>query len=169
MYLDKEKRKWLVVAVMAAAMVFLVNFAPKIVYLNTTRSLPLGIYLAIPGKNLRVGDLVVYEPPEKVRELVRERKYGTGKETFLKQVGALPGESYAVEDGVLLVNGKKKGSIKETDSSGNPMPLIEGRHIVQQGEFLPLGEMTNSLDGRYTGTVPVDNIITRVVPVLTEW
>ena len=168
----KAKRKWFLVGAVTAAVVLLVNFAPKFVYLNTTRSLPLGLYLAIPGRNLRVGDIVVYEPPENVQQLVRERSYGgagAGRLTFLKHVGALPGDVYEVEDGAVRVNGETKGSIKEVDNEGNPMPVMTGLHVVREGEFLPLGEVPNSLDGRYTGTVPVDNIITRVVPVLTEW
>jgi len=171
MYLemDREKRKRILVVSLATIFILFINFAPKIIYINITKSLPLGIYMAIPGMNIRRGDIVVYEPPTRVYTFMKERNYGKGNEQFLKRVGAMAGDSYGVMDGVLLINGQEKGLIKEYDSSGNPMPVMTGLHIVPEGQFLPLGDQVNSLDGRYTGPVPVGKIITRVVPVLTEW
>lgn len=169
MEIDKEKKKRIAVVSLVIIFILFINCAPKIIYVNITRSLPLGIYLAIPGMNIRRGDIVVYEPPTTVYTFMKEREYGIGNEQFLKRVGAIAGDSYGVIDGVLLINGEKKGLIKEFDSSGNPMPVMIGPHVVPEGQFLPLGDQVNSLDGRYTGPVPVGRIITRVVPVLTEW
>lgn len=167
--MDAGREKKLIISALVAAFVFLINFGPKFIYTNTTRSLPLGLYIAIPGMNLRPGDIVVYDPPEEVRQLVKDRGYGTGNESFLKHVGALPGDSFAVIDDTILVNGTKVGDIKRMDTQGNPMPVMDGFHFVEEGEFLPIGDKINSLDGRYMGTVPIKNIKTRVVPLVTEW
>lgn len=132
--------------------------------------MPLGLYLAIPGMSLRRGDIVVYDPPEKARALILARNYGDGKiHPFIKQVGALPGDVYCIMDDSFLVNGEEKGTVLRFDSQGNPMPVEDGIHMVREGTFLPLGDKTNSLDGRYTGTVPLDSIKTRVVPFVTVW
>ncbi|MBE6101709.1 MAG: hypothetical protein E7200_06365 [Selenomonas ruminantium] len=168
---DLQKKR-LKVALSLVAFAWFVWFAPKIVYLNTTRSLPLGIYLAIPGMNLRHGDYVVYDPPDKVKELMLERRYGSEdieKIIFLKRVGGLPGDVYGVINDEILVNREKKGSVQRQDNAGNPMPVEDGWHLIKEGQFLPLGDKTNSLDGRYTGTAPIGSIRTRVVPVITEW
>ena len=167
--MDEEQRKKWIAAVLVAVFVVLINFAPKMVYFNKTRSLPLGLYVVIPGKNYRHGDIVVYRITEDVRQMMVERGYGSGDETFLKHIGGLPGDRYCVFDEVILVNGEKRGDIQRYDRQGNPMPVMDGVHFVEAGHFLPLGEKTNSLDGRYTGTVPMENIVTRVVPFITEW
>ena len=166
-----QKRRGIVV-VSILVFGFLIHLAPRIIYLNTTGSVPVGLYLAIPGMNLRHGDLVVYDPPEKAKELVLARNYGEdGKSdrAFLKRVGALPGDIYGVVDDILLVNGEKKGDVLKFDSAGNLMPTEDGFRMVRKGTFLPLGDKPNSLDGRYTGTVPLESIRTRVVPLITEW
>ena len=117
MYLemDREKRKRILVVSLVTIFILFINFAPKIIYINITKSLPLGIYMAIPGMNIRRGDIVVYEPPTRVYTFMKERNYGQGNEQFLKRVGAMAGDSYGVMDGVLLINGKEKGLIKEFD------------------------------------------------------
>lgn len=162
-------RKKYGIAAMVVLFALFINFTPRLVYINTTRSIPLGVYIVIPGMNLRHGDIVVYDPPEEVKKLVRERGYGTGNEHFLKHVGGLTGDFYGVSDEKIFVNGENKGAVQRQDDAGNPMPVEDGLHIVGEGEFLPLGEKVNSLDGRYMGTVPLKNIITRVVPFITEW
>ena len=167
--LNEWQKKRIIAGSLVVLFVLFINFAPKIIYLNTTRSLPLGLYLAIPGKNLRHGDIVVYVPPEEVREMIRERNYGSGDVLFLKHVGGLPGDVYGVAEDKFIVNGELKGMVQRQDNAGNPMPVMDGPHIVPEGEFLPMGEKINSLDGRYMGTVPMESIMTRVVPIATEW
>ena len=166
---NEWKKKRLIAGALVILFVLFINFAPKLIYVNTTRSLPLGLYLAIPGKNLRYGDIVVYDPPQKVRELIRERKYGSEDAHFLKHIGGMPGDIYGVAEDKFIAHGELKGTVQRQDNAGNPMPVMDGLHIVPEGEFLPIGEKTNSLDGRYMGTVPIDSIITRVVPIATEW
>ena len=167
--MSELQKKRFIAGALVVLFVLFINFGPRIVYVNTTRSLPLGLYLAIPGKNLRYGDIVVYDPPEKVRELIRERNYGSDDVHFLKHVGGMPGDMYGVAEDKFIANGELKGMVQRQDNAGNPMPVMDGLHIVPEGEFLPIGEKINSLDGRYMGTVPLDNIITRVVPIATEW
>ena len=41
-----------------------------LIYMNTTASLPVGIYFAIPGFGVRDGDIVAYEQDEKVMEVI---------------------------------------------------------------------------------------------------
>ena len=165
-----QKRRWMI-AVSVLVFALLLNFGPRMVYLNTSGSVPLGLYLAIPGMSLQRGDLVIYDPPDTSRALILARNYGDGSadHTFLKHVGALPGDIYGVVDDVLLVNGEKKGSVLRFDDDGNPMPVVEGFHMVRKGMFLPLGDSPHSLDGRYTGTVPMESIRVRVVPLIIEW
>ena len=142
--------------------------------LNTSASIPRGLYIGIPGKELRKGDYVAYPPPEKVISFLEERGYMDGRKPkdvrFIKRVGALPGATYGIAlDDYFYVNGHLTGKIRFTDKNGEAMPLERGEHIVEDGTFLPQGDSESSLDGRYTGTVPQKNIISRAVPLLVEW
>ena len=125
----------------------------RVFYYNHTDSLPRGLYLRMPLRELQDGDYVVFEPTEAITSVAYERGWLSPGVRFLKQVGAVAGESYEIEPETLQFKG--------------PMPEIRGRFLVPEGEFLPIGTNPRSFDGRYTGTVPLKNITARVIPLLT--
>lgn len=119
------------------------------------------------------GDLVVYDPTEDVLAFSLAHGYMENeKSLFLKRVGAMAGDTYVVDkNGNFYIDGDYVGPVSTTDSKGEPLPQIERGvlHTVPKGEFLPLGDSTQSFDGRYTGTVPLSRIRSRVVPLLAFW
>lgn len=143
-----------------------------VVLYNRTASLPLGFYLRIPFAASR-GDLVTYDPPEDVLAFSYAHGYMEHeKAIFLKRIGAMAGDTYGVDkNGNFYVDGNYVGPVSITDSKGKPLPQIERGvlHTVPEGEFLPLGDSTQSFDGRYTGTVSLSRIQSRVVPLLAFW
>ena len=142
----------------------------EILFINITPSLPRGLYLAIPGDQYREGDIVAYTPTPEVTEFCMDRGYMETKVSFIKTIGAMPGASYRIDpDLTFTIDGKKAGVVVPKDSKDRNMPFKIGLHWVPNGEFLPYTHGTRSLDGRYTGTVPLSNIKTRVIPLLTEW
>ena len=139
---------------------------------NRTASLPIGFYLRIPSSASR-GDLVIYDPPEDVIAFSLAHGYMENeKALFLKRVGATAGDTYVIdENGDFYVDGNYVGPVSTADSKGKPLPQLERGilHTVPEGEFLPLGDSTRSFDGRYTGTVSLSRIQSRVVPLLAFW
>ena len=98
---DKVTKKRIIAA--AAVMIFLAALFSQasLFYLNTTGSIPTGLYLAVPtvGNHYRRGDIVVYEVTEEVKNIAEERQYikknGNRRViTFMKHIGALPGDYY---------------------------------------------------------------------------
>lgn len=141
-----------------------------IIFINVSPSLPRGIYMAIPGNQYRVGDIVAYTPTPDVTTFCLDRGYMKKKETFVKTIGAMPNTLYRIDsDLTFTINGKPAGVVIPKDTEDRDMPIAIGYHRVPQGEFLPYTQAPRSLDGRYTGTVPFSNIRTRVIPILTEW
>ena len=71
----KKKRRSVILAALGLYLFFLVNpfqlSLPKLLYVNTTASLPVGIYLAIPGVGIRDGDIVAYEQEPQEMENIR--------------------------------------------------------------------------------------------------
>ena len=136
-------------------------------FLNITDSLPLGLYLRIPGKDFQCGDYIVYEPPEEVRRMVADYGWGDGNHVFLKQIGAMAGEHYAVhgENLDFSIEGKLRGRVFDTDNQGHPLPKLRGEFVVPEGHVLPVATNPRSFDGRYTGTIPIGSIQAKVIPL----
>ena len=141
----------------------------EIVFYNATASLPTGFYLAWPFGEIKRGDLVIYTPTKATRDMALERGYIEKEDTsLLKRVAALGGDHYRIsKQNIFFVEGKYIGMVSEKDSKERPLPQLAREHeyIVPPGDFLPVGDASRSFDGRYTGTVPLSAIKTRVVPI----
>lgn len=143
----------------------------RIIFYNGTTSTPRGIYLRIPNfTDLPDGAYVVFSPNEATTKFGKDHGWFKEDTFFLKQVGAVAGESYRIDPVTLqfFANEKYIGQVSRNTSQGTALPFQRGDFIVPDGEFLPVGLHPRSFDGRYTGTVPEKNILARVVPVFTE-
>lgn len=145
----------------------------NIIFYNRTASLPIGFYLAWPIGDIGRGDIIIYKPPQKVREFALARGYLNNENTLLmKRVKAVAGDTYKVDkQNTFYVRDRYVGMASQRDSQNRPLPQIqqEKEYIVPDDEFLPVGDTANSFDGRYTGTVPLRAIKTRVIPIFVTW
>jgi signal peptidase I len=94
------------------------------------------------------GDLVAFHAPR------------TG-EVLLKRVVAVGGDSVGIEDGVLVVNGRKQreGYVADPDAIDS---VYFGPVTVAKGSLFMLGDnRANSEDSREFGAVPADRVIGR--------
>ena len=150
------------------AMLF--DFLPTVFYLNTTDSLPVGLYMKIPGKDYRRGDYIVYEPNEKTKALMRQYGWDDGTHTFLKMVGGIAGDTYVIDETTLAftVNDKYVGQVYITDTARHHLPQLRGKFRVEEGCVLPIATNPRSFDGRYTGTISLKQIKAKVIPILTK-
>lgn len=143
---------------------------PTLIYMNTTASLPIGLYLAIPGFAVRDGDIVAYEQDEDVMETVRHNGWlpNDADPAFIKYA-AIEGGFYEVDPDLRFrVNGKLIGYAMTGDGKGHTMTPRCGFYEIEQGQFLPYTYAARSYDGRYTGTISTDRIYSRVIPLLTK-
>lgn len=144
-------------------------FLPKVLFLNRSKSMPRGLYLRVISENFEVGDIVVYEPTADVVALMRERRWlqdGQEPIPFLKYIGALPGDTYSVKRHIFSINSACVGEILERDGKGQALPqLPPGLYDVPLQTFLPLANDPHGFDGRYTGCVPMERIIAKVIPI----
>ena len=139
----------------------------KVFYINTSKSEPLGLYV-VNNSNIKKGDLVILKVPENAKEYIYGREWLKQGKPLLKEIYALPGDSYEITDNYIKVNNSLIGLISDTDSSGKPLPKIRGTFIVQKDFFLALAtKEKESFDGRYFGETHQNLIITKVKPILT--
>ena len=172
----QQKKRIGIAGVLFSVFLFLVygptETHPKLLFFNTTASVPRGLYLRIPATHIKTGDYVVYLPTEVAKNLSKERGWTVeDNPKFIKRVGATPGQTWSVDpkNFQFYANSKYIGQAALYDSKDQPLPRIYGTFQVPEGEFLPVAEATASFDGRYTGTVPLENIEAKVIPILTEF
>lgn len=156
-----------------------VRIIPKgipFLFWNNTASLPRGLYFRIPfdddfKQNLSKGDYVVYYPDDSSKKLIHERNYMPEGMALLKEVGALEGEHFYIDEETsqCYIGKRYIGLVADTDHEGRVMPVIRGEHIIPKDHFFPLGKTAYSFDGRYSGPIPIDNIVARVLPILVEF
>lgn len=145
--------------------------------LNTTFSMPVGLYRVSSGSMLAVGDLAAVCPPGKYASLALERGYlrggacDCGTERMLKVVEGLPGDLLDVGPEGIRVNGRliPESRILSEDSLKRPMP---SESTVTTGP-IPAGQALLMSDGhprgfdsRYFGLVPLSGL-EKVKPVWT--
>jgi signal peptidase I len=104
------------------------------------------------------GDVVVFDTPP-----AAERACGEGG-TFVKRLIVLPGETWRMEDGVVLIDGKRLVEpYLRADRRGFD---VQQPRTVPPGHYVMLGDnREHSCDSRAWGTVPRENVIGKVFAV----
>lgn len=106
------------------------------------------------------GDIVVFKPTEEAKRLASIR--AVKLDDLIKRVIGLPGDTVAVHDGKVFINGKV---LSEPYIDSLRRPIYEyGPKTVPDNSYLVLGDNRNkSWDGHYWGYVPRKNIIGRAL------
>lgn len=125
--------------------------------INVTPSLPLGIYRLEKAKDLKQGDLVLFDIDKETKKMMFERGYIPAKNTkLLKTIGALENNKINIVDSILYVDGENYGRILDKDLENRKLPSIEIK--VDKGNFLALTKKNLSYDSRYFGQVSLSKI-----------
>jgi len=145
--------------------------------LNTTRSIPLGLY-RISTDPIVKGAYVLWCPPERSEfDLAKERGYigagfcrgGYGK--MMKKVVASHHDVVSVTDAGVTINRTLIPASQplEADSMGRPLPRFRMTdHVLASSEFLLMSDTNSrSFDARYFGPVHRAHIQSTIHPVWT--
>jgi conjugative transfer signal peptidase TraF len=143
---------------------------------NTTASMPLGLYREVPLR-LERGAWVVFCLPEEPARLGRERAYlrgggcANGSQDLVKEIAAIPGDRIALSLAGIIVNGRTipGTAIRAVDHRGRTLfHATLGERYVGSGELWVLGVHQDvSWDSRYFGPVPIDHVHAAAIPILT--
>ncbi len=160
----------------AASFVTVVFAQADGLWINTTDSMPMGLWRQTARHEARPGDVVLLcLPNTPVTRLGKDRKYiapgacPTGQEILLKPVAAGPGDLVAVSSSWIIVNGRvvaNSGQLAR-DSQGRPLPgYPAGQYRVPLGEiWLVSPHNPRSFDSRYFGPVSASLVKGTVRPV----
>ena len=125
-------------------------FISQYCYINTSASLPVGIYLKI-SQVITNGSFVVFHPTAAQQILVSKYVQNI---PLMKRVAALPGQAYQLPPA------------SDTDSKGRPITAFEPKTgIVPDNHLIVVGNTKFSLDSRYIGFVPQSSIMDTITPL----
>lgn len=142
--------------------------------INSTRSLPLGIYIVSTAAD---ANLVEFCPPEPYSQISVVREYRNpgicpdGDDPLLKPVIAKPGDTVVLSPLGLQVNGVLLSNTapRSRDSRGRPLAhfpfgtyQVRSDSVWVASSYHPL-----SFDSRYFGPIPMDAIRNRLKALLT--
>jgi conjugative transfer signal peptidase TraF len=145
-------------------------------WINTTDSMPMGLWRQTANQAPRAGDVVLLcLPANPATELGQARGYiapgpcPTGQEVLLKPIAAGAGDVVTVSPAAVTVNGHAIANSAQLpeDSRGRPLPAYPaGTYRVPAGEiWLVSPHNRRSFDSRYFGPVPASLVRSTVRPV----
>lgn len=145
---------------------------------NTTKSIPVGLYYAVDTAPVK-GSYVMFCPPDtEVFSMAKSRGYiaaGFCPGSFgclMKRISAYSGDSLCVSDEGVFVNGALLPNSKplDADLSGRPLPRFRiNNYILRPSEVLLMSDVSKtSFDGRYYGPVSRSLIKTAILPLITR-
>ena len=151
------------------------NKSFKLLYINTSNSLPQGLYLNLPIFELKKNDLVLICLNEEMAKFAKERNYIKKGDCPLntaplgKKITGIFNDKVIFKKDFILVNNIKIKNSKPLlkDSLGRNLPKILGEILIKKGEYLLLNEVNDSFDSRYFGTISTSNIKGKLIPVFT--
>lgn len=135
--------------------------------LNTTASVPVGLYIVSP-RTPKVGDLAVVQPHPDLALWMARRQYLPMGVPLLKEVAATTGARVCGVDGVMSINGAEVGRARSRDRLGRPLSAFSGcQTLTPQEIFLFNAKAEASLDSRYFGPVPRSAVLGLARPFWT--
>lgn len=103
--------------------------------------------IAYKIEGIKRGDIVIFNPPPTAQ---------LDEKVLIKRVVGLPGETIAVKNGSVLINGTP---IEEPYISEKPRSDF-GPYLIPNNEVFVMGDnRNNSFDSRFWGPLPINNII----------
>ncbi|KAL7440178.1 hypothetical protein ACHAXM_007064 [Skeletonema potamos] len=161
----KEDVKTYTVSLSVALLLRLLIIEPRYIpSLSMYPTFEVGDQLAVEKVTKRIrpfhrNEVVVFNPPEKFRELVGESSRKS-KEALIKRIVAVEGDKVQVMGGKLFVNGVQQ----DEPFTAEDAEYQFGPVVVPPGDVLVLGDNRNhSLDGHIWGFLPAENVIGRAV------
>ena len=145
-------------------------------WINTTSSLPYGLYQKDNTlRSLQKGDLVLACMPDSMAELALQRGYvakgkcKNGTVPVGKHIAATFGDTVNIDENGVTVNSVlvENSAPARADEQGRSLKAADINKILSRDEFLLLNSKDNSFDGRYFGITRYEDILGRIEPVLT--
>jgi len=145
-------------------------------YINTTPSLPVGLY-RIVDESVSKGAYVAFCPPQRdvfdwavARGYINSGNCPGDYGQLLKRVHAVAGDTVLIDETGITVNGQwlPNSAPLFTDAYGAALPQYRFDAVLGEYEYLLLSDLNpHSFDARYFGVIDYAQIVHVVHPVIT--
>ena len=132
--------------------------------INPSKSLTREIYKTFPVETINKGDIVVFNIPNDIKKMAKEREYILkDAQTLMKIVAATKDDMVTIKNDELFINGISWGKMAYKDSHLRKLNPKSEKELQPKNddEYLLLSKVKNSFDGRYIGVVKRKDIIYR--------
>lgn len=146
------------------------------IYINTTPSLPVGLYRVV-DEPVTKGTYVAFCPPQRdvfdwaaARGYIHPGNCPGGYGQLLKRVHAVAGDTVLIDRSGITVNGEllPNSAPINTDTYGAALPQYRLDAVLGESEFLLLSVFNpHSFDARYFGVIERAQMVHVVRPVVT--
>jgi conjugative transfer signal peptidase TraF len=142
--------------------------------INTTHSIPAGVYLEISDPIRKNSYVIFCPPPSDLFDVVKERRYirpgfcKNGYGYMMKKVAATEGDLISINDEGVYVNKKCVPNSKPiaVDENNRSLPHYRmSNYRLKKSEALLLGETPISFDARYFGPIDISNVQSVIRPL----
>lgn len=153
-----RKRIFLFLSTLLISLFTISFFAHPFLFVNTTFSAPVGLYIKNPSPNFEKNSFVVID-----REDVKIRFQNT---RLLKRIEGVEGDWLYQTQNALYVNSVEMRTYPKIQATFSFDLLPSTPFQVPQNKLIVRGEGEASLDSRYLGLIDKENVIS-VLPVIT--
>jgi conjugative transfer signal peptidase TraF len=145
----------------------------QFIVINITPSMPKGVYFK-KSSPLHRGDIILFCLDQKYQQIGLEHhyletgKYCNGASALIKEVVAVPGDEVTLLKNAIIVNRKRlEYQTQHQDSNHTPLSVFpRGNYTVNA--FWVIGTHSQlSWDSRYFGYIPRQQIISKLIPLIT--
>ena len=146
-------------------------------HLNTSNSIPEGIYVETGGQVQRGAIVLVCPPGSTAFEEARARGYLTYSMScpgnfghMMKRVVGMPGDTVAQSRERIAINDQEmpNSASLSKDRAGRPLgPFTAGEIALGSGQVYLMADTEQSFDSRYFGAVDAKHIVAVIRPVIT--
>ena len=141
---------------------------PRLIW-NASASVPVGLYAVHPAGPLHPAELVAVKPPEPLASFLADRDYLPEHVPLLKHIAALPGQRVCRIGDTISIGGHGVGMALDRDSRGRILPRWSGCQTIEAGQIFLFNQgVSDSLDGRYFGSLPRSAIMGQAIPLWLE-
>lgn len=135
--------------------VIILNLIVYFFQINTTESIPIGIYYRKLNPDIKIGDYVVFPIEERYKKFIKEDEEFKDINSFIKPVSAKEGDYIKMIDDNVYIN--NKFITKRYKLTGLDNPNID--RILKKDEFFLISKNIYSFDSRYLGIINKKDII----------
>ncbi|MDR6624489.1 S26 family signal peptidase [Caulobacter segnis] len=160
--------RWAVLATGLLACLALSVTPRPLLLLNTTASVPVGLYRVVPIRTPQVGDLVVVTPEPGLADFLDEGGWLPRGVPLIKPVAAVAGQTVCRRNQDLAIDGRTVARALLRDGRGGRLPFWSGCRILGTGEVFLLAPAPASLDGRYFGITDGAQVQAKAHPLLVS-